>query len=139
MPELASSLVAGKERVYVEHFLRKICYNLDAFSDEDIDFYAHAYSQPGAMRDAMEVYAVLERDAEENLEWVTREGKCRVPTMVVNGEMSYYQRTEVESMAKEVTDEEFVEVGVVKGSGHYLAEESPEKFVRVVLEFVGRH
>lgn len=86
----------------------------------------------------MEMYAAFEEDAEENVEWVRREGKCRVPTMVLSGEMSLH-REEAEGMVREVTEGKFVEASVVEGAGHYLAEENPEGFAKVVLDFVEKH
>ncbi|KAF2159709.1 hypothetical protein M409DRAFT_70884 [Zasmidium cellare ATCC 36951] len=139
VPDLAAMLVQGKEKGYVEHFLRKISFRRDVFpAEEDISFYADEYAKEGVMRAAMGWYAAFETDAEENLEWVRREGKCAVPTMVLSGERSW-QREEAEGMVREVTEDGVVEVGVVEGVGHYLAEEGPEEFVEVVLEFLGRH
>jgi pimeloyl-ACP methyl ester carboxylesterase len=133
--DLPEALVAGRERVYVSHFLNKITYNLAAFSEVDIDFYAAAYAEPGAMRCAFGVYRAFEKDAEENREWIDARGKCQVPTMVLSGEFSRHLE-EAHDMALEVTQTEMVEQGVVKGAAHYLAEESPAAFVEAVLPFL---
>jgi pimeloyl-ACP methyl ester carboxylesterase len=138
VPDLPEALVAGKERVYVSHFLNKITFNLGAFGEDDVDFYGEAYAQPGAMRCAFGVYRAFEKDKEENREWVGSEGKCRVPSLVVSGEMSR-QRGEAREMALEVTEREILEEGVVKGAAHYLAEENPSGFVEVVLPFLDAH
>lgn len=82
MVDLPEALVTGRERIYIEHFLGKITHNLDAFNAADIDFYAAAYSQPGALRCAFGVYRAFEEDALENQRWVEREGKCKVPNLV---------------------------------------------------------
>jgi pimeloyl-ACP methyl ester carboxylesterase len=136
--DLPEALVAGRERVYVSHFLNKITYNLAAFSGEDVDFYGAAYAQPGAMRCAFGVYRAFERDAEENREWVEKCGKCTVPSLVMSGEKSRH-REEAHGMALEVTEREVVQEGVVKGAAHYLAEESPRGFVEAVLPFLAAH
>lgn len=136
--DLPEALVAGRERLYVSHFLNKITYNLGAFSEADVDFYGEAYAQPGAMRCAFGVYRAFERDAEENREWVGREGKCKVPSMALSGQKSRH-REEAREMALEVTERKAVEEGVVKGAAHYLAEESPGGFVEAVLPFLDAH
>jgi pimeloyl-ACP methyl ester carboxylesterase len=133
--DLPEALVAGRERVYVSHFLNKITYNLAAFSEADIDFYAAAYAQPGAMRCAFGVYRAFEADARENREWMEANGKCRVPSMVLSGEKSRH-REEALGMVLEVTEGEVVRQGVVEGAAHYLAEENPEGFVEAVLPFL---
>lgn len=137
VPELPEALVAGKERMYVEHFLHKITYNLDAFTEADVDAYAAAYSAPGAMRCAFGVYRAFERDAAENVAWVREHGRCKVPSLVLSGEHSRH-REEAEGMALEVTEDEMLEVGVVGGAAHYLTEENPEGFVVAVLAFLGK-
>lgn len=138
VPDLPEALVSGREKAYVSHFLHKITYNLAAFDGEDVDFYAAAYARPGALRCAFDVYRAFETDAAENREWVQSKGKCEVPSLVLSGEHSRH-REEAREMALEVSEEEKVEVGVVEGAAHYLAEENPEGFVEAVLAFVGRH
>jgi pimeloyl-ACP methyl ester carboxylesterase len=138
VPDLPEALVAGRERLYVSHFLNKITYNLAAFSEADIDFYAAACAQPGAMRCAFGVYRAFGKDAEENRGWIGERGKCRVPTMILSGEFSRHLE-EAKEMALEVTQNDMVEQGVVKGAAHYLAEESPGAFVEAVLPFLDEH
>jgi pimeloyl-ACP methyl ester carboxylesterase len=133
--DLPEALVAGRERVYVSHFLNKITYNLSAFSAADIDAYAAAYAEPGAMRCAFGVYRAFEEDAEENRGWIKARGKCRVPTMILSGEFSRHLEG-ARDMALEVTREEVLRQGVVGSAAHYLAEESPGGFVRAVFPFL---
>lgn len=135
VPDLPETLIAGKERLYISHFLHKITYNLAAFGEADVDFYAAAYAQPGAMRCALGVYRAFEEDAKENRDSVEKHGKCRVPTLVLSGARSRH-RVEAEEMALEVTEKEFVEVDEVEEAAHYLAEENPQGFARAVLGFL---
>ena len=83
VPDLPETLVQGKERIYISHFLEKITYNAAAFKPEDIDHYARLYEQPGAMRCAFGVYRAFEEDAKENIDHLKQSGKCRVPTLVL--------------------------------------------------------
>jgi pimeloyl-ACP methyl ester carboxylesterase len=55
--------------------------------------------------------------------------------LVLSGEKSRH-REEARGMALEVTERERLEVGVVNGAAHYLAEESPGEFVEAVLPFL---
>lgn len=138
LADLPAALVAGRERIYVSHFLEKITHNMDAFSEADIDHYAAAYARPGAMRCAFGVYRAFETDAEENQDWVRKHGKCKVPSLVLSGEVSRH-REESHGMVREVTDAAVVEDGVVEGASHYLAEESPNGFIKAVLPFLEKH
>ena len=136
--DLPEALIAGRERIYIMHFFSKLTYNLDAFSEADIDYNEKAYSQPGAIRCALNVYRAFEEDARENLEWKRRNGKCTVPTLVLGGAQSRH-RHEAEEMVLEVTEQEKVEVGSVANASHYLTEENPQGFVDVVVAFVNKH
>ena len=42
-------------------------------------------------------------------------------------------------MVLEVTEKKGVDIGVVKGAAHYLAEENPEGFVEGLLGFIQKH
>ncbi|QIW99429.1 hypothetical protein AMS68_004947 [Peltaster fructicola] len=138
VPDLPEALIAGKEGIYVEHFLTKICHNVDAFPPEAVDHYAAAYAQLGAMRCALSVYRAFEEDARENQKWISEHGKCAVPTLILNGEYSRHEGA-AESMAMEVIQQGSLEIGVVASCAHYLAEEHPANFVDLVLRFIQKH
>lgn len=87
---------------------------------------------------AMGVYKAFEEDHRENLEWLKSKGKCVVPSLILNGEMSQVGK-HVEHMGPEVTHEGKMEIGTVSGGGHYIAEENPNGFVEVVTRFLAKH
>ncbi|KAI7334491.1 alpha/beta-hydrolase [Hortaea werneckii] len=138
VPDLPEALVNGNERVYITHFYTKIGYKVDALNKEDIDQYAAAYEQPGAMRCAFELYRAFEKDAEDNKSQLAKQGKCNAPTLILSGEKSHH-RAEAEEMALEVTEDGKLQIGVVKGAAHWLAEENPTGFVDELLAFVRQH
>ena len=138
VPHLPEALIAGRERIYISHFLEKICHNLAAFSEVDIDHYAHAYEQPGAISCGLNLYRAFELDARENQEWIRQHGTCRVPTFILSGEQSRHNE-EAEEMGLEVTAREVLEANVVKGAGHYLAEENPEGVVEALAAFWAKY
>lgn len=135
VPDLPEALVTGKEDVYLNHFYNKLAHNASAFTQADVDHYVKMYSQPGALGRAFDVYRAFEKDAEENREWVAKDGKSKVRAMCLNGEHSWYAQ-HAREMMEEVQEEGTFVVGEVKGSGHWVAEENPEEFVRVVLDFI---
>jgi len=133
--DLPEALVAGRERIYINHFFSKIAYNTAAISELDLDYYASTYEQPGAMRCAFEIYRAFEVDKEENRKWMEEKGKCTVPAMAFSGEMSRH-KDEAEEMFGEVHEKQRLEVAIVENAGHYLAEENPDGFVRELLRFI---
>jgi pimeloyl-ACP methyl ester carboxylesterase len=136
VPDLPEFLIAGKEREYCKHFFDKIIYNSAAITLEDLDHYALAYEQPGAIRAGLEVYRAFEKDAEENRSWLKTHGKVKVPSLLMMGG-KFMLAQSAETMASEF--HEGAEVMVIKESGHYIAEEDPEGFVKGVLNFVGKY
>lgn len=131
--DIAVALVSGKEKIYLKHFYDRLSQNPAAFSNEDLDFYTTQYSMPGAIRSAFHVYRMFDTDAVHNQEWLKKGGKVEVRSMILSGEHVFMTAGALE-MASEMYSN--VEMGIVEGSGHWLAEENPKDFVRKVLGFV---
>lgn len=136
VPDLPEALVSGRERIYLAHFFDKISYNAAAISDADLDHYVLSYSQPGALRCAFAVYAAFEDDAKWNKEWLARNGRSSVPALALSGDRSRHAE-EAGGMVSEMYEN--VEVAEVKDAGHYVAEENPADFVKIVSRFVAGH
>jgi pimeloyl-ACP methyl ester carboxylesterase len=136
VPDLPEFLIAGKEREYCKHFFDKLLYNSAAIVPADLDHYALAYQQPGAIRAALEVYRAFEKDAEENRKWLQKHGKIKVPSLLMMG-ADFMLAKSAESMASEFN--EGAEILLIEKSGHYIAEENPKAFVKSVLDFVNKH
>jgi pimeloyl-ACP methyl ester carboxylesterase len=128
VPDIALSLVAGRERTYLTHFYRN-CYNPGAFTHEDIDEYVAAFSAPGAMRASMAHYGALWTDLEHNKE--NAKTKLGMPVLALGGEIGFGRRV-LESCRQIATD---VRGGVVPRCAHWIAEENPEELVRELLAF----
>ena len=131
--DFAASLVSGKEKIYLKHFYDGLIRNPKAFSEEDLEFYAARYSMPGALKSAFEVYRMFETDAVQNREWLERNGKVQVRSMILSGELSPLAVSAFDMASEMYSD---VESGLVEGSGHWLAEEQPKDFVKKILVFL---
>lgn len=57
--DLPEALIAGRERIYLDHFYQRFIVNGNGIKDEDFDAYVNAYSQPGTMRAGLDCYRVL--------------------------------------------------------------------------------
>lgn len=134
--DLPETLTYGRERQYIKHFYDRLCINASAFRADDIDYYASLFAQPGAMRSGFDVYRGFHQDSKDNIEWVEKSGKCKVPCLTLNGDGSFLARIAKDQALEMYTDVESV---TVAKSGHWIAEENPEDFVENVLKFVGKH
>lgn len=140
VPGLPEQLVSGERqvRIYLEHFFHKIIFNRDAITAEDIDYYVREYCRDDAMRCGFEVYRAFLLDAKENEQWWRENGKCGVPTLGLSGEESRHA-AQAEEMFGEVHEKGTYELAVINDAGHYVAEENPEGFARVVVNFADKH
>ncbi|KAF5658978.1 haloacetate dehalogenase [Fusarium heterosporum] len=135
--DLPEALVAGREEIYLGHFYDKLAYNSSAISQEDLDYYVKMFRRPGALRCGFNVYREFVKDSEENSEWVVKHGKCKVRALGLNGKECHFSKV-AEQMMEEVHEKGTFSVASVPKSGHYIAEENPEEFVRLVVDFVGK-
>ncbi|KAM0349086.1 hypothetical protein ACHAPU_004021 [Fusarium lateritium] len=135
--DLPEALVAGREEIYLGHFYDKLAYNSSAISQEDLDYYVKMFRRPGALRCGFNVYREFARDSEENSEWVVKHGKCKVRALGLNGKECHFSKV-AEQMMEGVHEKGTFSVASVPKSGHWIAEENPEEFVRLVVDFVGK-
>ena len=103
-----------------------------AFTNEDLEFYATQHAATGALDAAFTTYRMFE-DARQNREWREEKGNVGVRAMMMSGEHVYII-IRAEEIAREYYKD--LELGVVEGYGHYLAEENPEGFIGEVLRFI---
>ncbi|KAJ4296398.1 hypothetical protein N0V90_006443 [Kalmusia sp. IMI 367209] len=133
--DLPEALIAGRERLYLQHFFEKMCVNSGFVTGEDLDEYTRAYQQPGAIRAGLEVYRAFEKDAEENRDILQEKGKVKVRSVGMFGAGSFL-KPRAKGMVQEVveTDRDII---TVEDAGHYIAEENSGGFVDGVLNFIG--
>jgi len=131
---MAETLTAGRERVYIQDFFDRIAFNLGAFGPEVIDRYTSHYAGPGGMKAGFEVYRAFDQDGEDNEAWIMGSGRLKMRTLFVAGAESFL------GTMPEVVLHEIAEVGsvaLIPRSGHYPPEENPEAFAAAVIAFCG--
>jgi pimeloyl-ACP methyl ester carboxylesterase len=133
VPDLPETLIQGRERIYLKHFFDRLAQNPDAISSHDLDVYATAYAQPGAMRAGLNVYRCFEKDGEDNVSIVKAKGKSEVRSLALWGGKSFAGEEMATSMASEFYEN--VQFEMVAGAGHWIAEEKPKEFVEVLLRW----
>jgi pimeloyl-ACP methyl ester carboxylesterase/uncharacterized RmlC-like cupin family protein len=125
------ALVAGRERIYFEHFWNDFAADpTRSIPEADRKSYAAAYAQPGAMRAGFEVFRAFERDAKEFAQLA--QTRLSMPMLVLTGEKASGQF--LIEQGRLVADN--VEGVVVKGSGHWLMEEAPDQVIPKLVSFL---
>ena len=76
--ETPLKLVAGRERIYFEHFWNDFAADRDhSIPEADRQFYAAAYAQPGGMRAGFEYFRAFEQDGKDFEGFAKTPRRCR--------------------------------------------------------------
>lgn len=126
LPEL---LVQGQERAYIEFFMDEKTPNFATIPEATIDAYAEAYASPGGMRAGFEYYRAFPQDERDNARYA--ETRLTMPVLALGAEFS--GGPSIAEMMKGLAEN--VRGGVVKGAGHWLAEEQPTVIADHLLTF----
>jgi len=130
---VAETLIAGNEFPYLRSFYVKLSANPDAISIADAERYVADYTSPGAMRAGLELFRAFEQDADDNRRFLSERGKLKMPVLGLGGTASFFLPV-AQEMLSEVADN--VTVRPIEGSGHWIAEEQPERFLERLRDFV---
>jgi len=131
--ETPLKLVAGRERIYFEHFWNDFAADpKHSVPEADRRFYAASYAQPGAMRAGFEVFHAFEQDAKDFAE--LSQTKLTMPMLVLTGEKAS-GNTLIEQARLVANDVQGV---VIKGSGHWLMEEAPSQVIPQLVAFINK-
>src|SRR5262245_6450628 len=124
-------LVAGRERIYFEHFWNDFAADpTHSVPEADRRFYARAYAQPGAMRAGFEVFRAFEQDARDFAE--LSHNKLTIPMLVLTGEKASGEFLIEQARLVDTN----VNGVVIKGSGHWLMEEAPKQVIPQLVAFI---
>ena len=127
------ALVAGRERIYLEHFWNDFAADpKKSVPEKDREFYAKAYAQPGHMAAGMEVFRAFPKDAEDFAGFAKT--RLSMPLLVLSGEKAGGPFL-IEQGKMVATNVEGV---LVKGRGHWLMEEAPDQVIPKLVEFLNR-
>jgi pimeloyl-ACP methyl ester carboxylesterase len=127
------ALVPGRERIYLEHFWNDFAADpAKSVPEADREFYANEYARPGHMKAGMEVFRAFAQDADDFAGLATT--KLQMPLLVLSGEKA--GGPFLIEQGKMVASN--VEGVLVKGSGHWLMEETPNQVIPKLVEFLDR-
>jgi len=132
LPDLPEVLISGRERQYLDWFLRRKAANPDAFTDDDITEYLRVFTKDGGLRAGLAYYRAASLSAQQNRELGAR-GKLTVPVLALGAD----QGSIADMAAPLRAYVEDVRGGVVANCGHFIPEEQPEAAARELMAFFG--
>jgi len=131
--DISEELVRGREFLFADHFMRREkvgLFDANAVSAADIEHYARALAQPGALRCSFSYYRTLAVDRDDNRDW----GKTplAMPVLAVGAEWGYGGASE-ETIRRVASD---VRGAILERCGHYPPEEQPDELARMITDFL---
>lgn len=124
--DLAESLIAGRERLYVEHFFTEFAYDRGAFDSNTVEDYARLLARPGALRGGLEHYRAIEVSTEQIR--TLAKHPLDIPVFGYGG--SHSLGTSVLKSVERVAAR--AGGGVIEMCGHWVCEERPDEVVRII-------
>ena len=133
-PGLAEMLIAGHERSYFDFFVFSKTHvaNHWAMTEADKQEYVRHLSEVGGITGAMGGYRAVFTTQAHLADLKT--SKLTLPVLGVSGQFGLPGVAEALRSYAERVDET-----IIAGSGHFVAEEQPQLFLKELLSFVARH
>ncbi|WUW19575.1 alpha/beta hydrolase [Streptomyces sp. NBC_01463] len=131
VPELPETLLAGRERDYVDWFLRAKSLSPNAFDDAEVRNYAAALAAEGGLRASLAYYRDAAESARGNHE-ALRRGNVTVPVLGISS-----SHGSVPDMAGSLAPwAENVTGVVIPRAGHFIPDEQPDATVAALTAFI---
>ncbi len=126
---LAEALIAGREKMFVSHFMRQQTYDPTGPEEDALEEYARRLAAPGALHAGIEYFRAHQIDAAHNREYAKT--PLPMPVLTVGGTASFGANLEGEIRPLV----ENLRSVMIDGCGHYLAEEKPERVIEELRRF----
>lgn len=130
LPDLPELLIAGRERAYLDWFLRRKTANPETFSDNDINEYLRVFTREGGLRAGLAYYRAAALSAQQNRELCIR-GKLAMPVLALGADQGSI--ADMAAPLRAYADD--VRGGVVANCGHFIPEEQPDAAARELAAF----
>ncbi|MEV6825114.1 alpha/beta fold hydrolase [Amycolatopsis sp. NPDC051102] len=132
VPGLPEVLLTGRERAYVEWFLKAKALSPDTFEPAEIDHYAAAIAADGGLRASLAYYRDAAESGRKNHDVLSR----RLLTLPVLGISSSHGS--IPDMAASLSPWAADTRGaVIPGAGHFIPDERPGAVAEALTAFIG--
>lgn len=129
IPDLPETLIAGREREYLDWFLRRKAANPEAFSDADIEEYVRVFKKDGGLRAGLAYYRAAAQSAQQNR--TLAQETLKMPLLALGSDQGSI--ADMAMPLRAFADD--VHGGTIAHCGHFLPEEQPAAVARELLVF----
>ena len=130
LPDLPEMLIAGREREYLDWFLRRKTANPETFSDADIAEYLRTFVKDGGLRAGLAYYRAATLSAQQNRD-LSAKAKLQMPLLALGSDQGSI--ADMASPLRAFAEE--VHGAVIANCGHFLPEEQPAAVVEELIAF----
>ncbi|GIH15413.1 alpha/beta fold hydrolase [Rugosimonospora africana] len=127
---LPERIVAGRELLWVRHFIDALAIRRDAVGEDGMQEYARCLLDEAHLRASFGYFRTLAQDVADNAGYAQTPLPMPVLALGADGSLGPAVGTQVSHYGTDVRP------GVVEDCGHWLFEEQPERMTQQVLEFL---
>lgn len=129
-PKIPEMLTQGHEKEYIRAQIKAWSFKKDAIGEDAIDEYARYYSTEGSMTAGFNYYRTLKEDAA--IVETFHGKKLSMPVLAISGHHGVGDKLS-KALENDTTSLKSI---IVDDSGHFVAEETPEVFNSVIIQFL---
>lgn len=128
--DLPEALITGRERIYLEWFLKRKTACPDVFTEDDLAEYLRVLTRDGGLRAGLAYYRAAELSARQNKALLAK-GKLPMPVLAISADHG-----SIADMAAPLRPFAENVSGIrVPHCGHFLPEEQPQAIARELSDF----
>ena len=132
IPDLPEALLTGREREYLDWFLRRKAADRQAFSDGDVGEYLRVFTKAGGLRAGLAYYRVAGVSAAQNKS-LGENGKLPMPVLAIGADQGSI--ADMAGPLKPFGDD--VQGVTIANCGHFIPGEQPAALVEELVRFLG--
>ncbi len=131
LPDLPEALIAGREAIYLDWFLKRKAASPMSFDEEDMAEYTRLLQQNGALRAGMAVYREVTLSAAQNRDLLADFGKLALPLLAVSADQG-----SIPDMALPLRAFAANVSGIkIAHCGHFIPDEQPQALADALRAF----
>jgi microsomal epoxide hydrolase len=133
IPDLPEVLIVGREREYLDWFLRRKTANPEVFSDNDLEEYLRVFTKDGGLRAGLAYYRAAPLSAQQNRALCAK-GKLKMPVLALGSDQGSIMdmASPLRAFAEDVSG------GIMNNCGHFIPEEQPQALAEELMAFFGQ-
>ena len=133
IPGYSEAVIAGHESAFLDWFYRNKDFHAvpEGFSAQDIAYYEDAFGRPGRLAASFQLYRTIDQDIADNT--ALSQVPLSIPVLAIGAQRGLGDGV-AEALRHVAANVKSVSL---EGTGHFVADERPEVFARILEDFIG--